>query len=67
MLEAQLWQFFKDEGITRQEMADKTGLAIGYIYNLLKGFDPLSASAKYKILSAFPETAMFLLNKNKTK
>jgi len=61
MTEAQLWQFFKDAGVTRQEIAAATGLKLGYIYNLLNGSDPLTPSAKFKIMMAYPATQAFLL------
>ena len=57
----QLRLFFKSGGISRREIADKTGLKEGYINNLFSGADPLTASASYKFMVAFPATRAILL------
>ena len=57
----QLRLFFKSRGISRCEIAERTGLKEGYINNLFSGADPLTASASYKFMLAFPATREFLL------
>ena len=62
MIGSQLYQFFKDKGVTPQEIAIQTGYSYGYIIELLRGTEPLTDGAKFRILDAYPETALFLLN-----
>lgn len=59
---AQLWQFFKDAGITLEDIADKTGYALGYLVNLMQGRVPVGDRAKFRLIRAFPETAALLLD-----
>lgn len=59
---AQLWQFFKDGGITVEDIAEKTGYTLVYIVNLMQGRAPVGDRAKFRIVKAFPDTAAFLLN-----
>ena len=59
---AQLWSFFKDEGITLEDIAAATGYKIRYILNLLEGRTPLSDRAKFRIIEAYPATGTFLMN-----
>ena len=57
----QLRLFFKSRGISRREIAEGTGLNEGYINNLFTGADPLTASASFKFMLAFPATVAILL------
>ena len=61
MLQAQLYQYFKDQGITLVDIAAKTGYHYTYVSELMTGSTPLSASARLRFATAFPETAKFLL------
>lgn len=61
MTQAQLFEFFKDNGIGVEEVAAKTGYAVLYITNLIYGQDRLNDRARFRILKAFPKTAVFLL------
>ena len=60
MLE-QLLDHFDENEITRRDVALATGLSLGSVRNIFCGADPLSASAKYKIMLAFPATVEILL------
>lgn len=60
-INAQLWQFFKDEGITLEEISQRTGYALGYLLNLFQGWVHFSDRAKFRMIKAFPETGEFLL------
>jgi len=61
MDESRLWQFFKDEGITLEDISEKTGYALGYLVNLLHGRAPLNDRARFRLIQAYPETSEFLL------
>ena len=61
MMRKQLRLFFKNRGISRREIAERTGLNEGYINNLFSGADPLTASASYKFMRAFSETQAILM------
>lgn len=61
MARSQLWQYFKDKGITQAEIAQKTGFTLIYINGMLNGRYPLSAGLTLAILQAYPETARFLM------
>lgn len=61
MTAAQLWTYFKDNGHTIKDVSEKTGYAINYVYNLLNGSDPMNDRAKFRIMQAYPDTALFLL------
>ena len=58
-----LWKYLKEKDIGLEDIADKTGYALGYLVNLRLGRVPLSDSARFKFLRAYPETASFLLEK----
>ena len=64
---AQLWQFLKDEGITLDEVSQKTGYSLMYLLNMLKGHEVLNDKAKFRFIQAFPETANFLLEQTAGK
>ena len=57
-----LFQWFKDEGIPIDEIAEKTGYNLVYLYNMFKGHEPLNAKAKFRIMEAYPGTQELLLN-----
>lgn len=59
---AQLWQILKDEGITLEDVAEKTGHSLGYLVNVVQGRTPLSDALKFKVARGFPQVAAFLLN-----
>ena len=61
MANAQLYQFFKDNGITLKEVAERTEYHYTYVSELLNGLTPLTDSARFRFVTAFPETALFLL------
>ena len=61
MTRAQLFQYFKENGITMEEIAEKTGYSTLYLTNMFYGNDRLNDRMRYKILVAYPETAAFLL------
>ena len=61
MSAAQLYQYFKDEGITPMEVAKKTGYQYNYIIAILNGRRELSDSARLRICRAYPNTAHFLV------
>jgi hypothetical protein len=63
---AQLWQYFKDEGITPKDVAERTGYALAYVYHLIQGFAPLNDKARFRMIQAFPDTADLLLNGNQS-
>jgi hypothetical protein len=52
---------FKEVGTSVEVVAEKTGYKPGYIRQLFWGLDPLTDSARFKFIKAFPETAAFLL------
>ena len=62
MTRAQLFQFFKDNGITTEELAEKTGYAPLYIANVLYGSAVLNDRMRFRIMQVFPATADFLLS-----
>lgn len=64
MPSTRLYQFFKDKGISPQQVADATGYSYNYIVELLRGTEPLSAAAKFRLLEAYPETSLFLLDES---
>ena len=59
---AQLWSWFKDEGITLEDIAEATGYTVRYVLDLLEGRHPLNNRARFAIIEAFPATADLLLN-----
>ena len=59
---AQLWSYFKNEGITLEDIASDTGYSVRYVLDVLEGRHPLSDRTKFRIIDSFPETAAFLLN-----
>ena len=59
---AQLYQFFKDRGVLVKEVAERTGYSYNYVVDLLNGLTPLTDSARFRFMRAFPETAMFLMS-----
>ena len=61
MAGTQLYQYFKDRDVTPQEVADATGYTYTYVIELLRGTEPLSDSARFRFLKAYPETTLFLL------
>ena len=61
MSQSQLWQFFKDQGISLADIAQKTGYHYTYVSELLTGSTPLTESAKLRFVRAFPATIPFLL------
>ena len=61
MENAQLRQHLKDSGYTIGQAASKVGFTYTYMAELLNGTVPLTDSARFKIVRAFPETAIFLL------
>lgn len=61
MTRAQLFQYFKDSGITMEEVAEKTGYSTLYLTNIFYGNDRLNDRMRFKILRAYPDTAAFLL------
>jgi transcriptional regulator with XRE-family HTH domain len=62
MNNAQLYQHFKDNGITLEEIAEKTGYSLMYLLNMLQGHEPLTDSARFKFIRAYPKTAAFLVH-----
>ena len=62
MQAAQLFQHMKDNGITIDEAAAKTGYNPGYLYNVLMGHTALTDKAKFRIIEAYPATGAFLMN-----
>ena len=57
-----LKRYFEDEEITRADIAEKTGYAVDYLRNMFsKGSSPLTESAKYKIMVAYPDTRAILM------
>lgn len=61
MTQAQLVQFFKENGVTPKDVANRTGYKPGYVYNVFRGYDKVSRSFCFAVLQAWPETAAFLL------
>ena len=61
MARAQLYQYFKDQGISPQQVADATGYTYNYVIELLRGTEPLTDAARFRFLKAYPPTARFLL------
>lgn len=61
MENAQLYQYFKDKGMRPAEVAHVLDMHPTYVSQLLHGSMPLTDSARFKIVKAFPETAAFLL------
>ena len=59
---AQLWQLLKDDGITLEDITERTGHSLGYLVNVVQGRTPLSDALKFKIARAYPQLAAFLLN-----
>ena len=57
-----LWSYFKDEGVTIEDISAATGYGLRYILDLLEGRRPLNDRAKFRIVEAFPATADLLLN-----
>ena len=58
----QLRQIIAGDEIFLEDIAEKTGYSLGYLVNVLQGRVPFSDALKFQIVSAFPETAAFLLN-----
>jgi len=61
VLNAQVYQYLKDQGLTAKEAARRIGLTYSYLVHVLRGTNRLTNSAKFKIMEAFPDTAKFLL------
>ena len=62
MENAQLWSYFKDHGVTLEDIAEATGYTVRYVLDLLEGRHPLNNRARFAIMEAFPGTAELLLN-----
>ena len=62
MARAQLYQWFKDNGISLREIAAATGYHYTYVSELLTGATPLTDGARMRFVETFPETAIFLLD-----
>jgi len=58
-----LWRYLKEKDIGIEDIDDKTGYALGYLVNLRLGRVPLSDSARFKFIRAYPETQEFLLER----
>jgi len=63
MSNADLYQYFKDNGIALEEIGQKTGYSLMYLLHMLQGLEPLTDSARFKFIQAYPETASFLLER----
>lgn len=61
MENSQLRQYLKDSGYTLGQAAAKVGFTYVYMAEILNGTKPLTDSARFKIVRAFPDTAVFLL------
>ena len=62
MQAAQLWSYFKNEGIMLEDIASATGYSVRYVLDVLEGRHPLSDRAKFRIIEAYPATGVFLMN-----
>ena len=61
MKASELWQYFRDKGVSLDDISSKTGYSFGYLLNLFQGRTPFSARTRYKFMAAFPETIKMLL------
>ena len=57
----ELYQFFKERGIPVTEVVERTGYAYPYACELLNGTTPLTDSARFRFIRAYPETAPILV------
>lgn len=53
----------EDHKITPVELAKKTGYNLAYILQIRSGYVPFTDSAKFRIAQAFPQLALFLMEK----
>lgn len=63
MKAAQLWMYFKDNGIPLEQVAEQTGYNLAYLLQLMLGYTPISDRAKFRFIKAYPELADALLAK----
>ena len=61
MARAQLYQYFKDKGLTLRDVSERTGYHYTYVSDLVNGSTPLTDSARFRFIKAYPETSLFLL------
>jgi cyanate lyase len=65
MTQEQLIQFFKEKGVGVEKVAEATGYTPLYMTNLLYGYDRMNDRARFRIMQAFPDTAVFLVDATK--
>jgi transcriptional regulator with XRE-family HTH domain len=51
---AELKQIFKEQELTPEKVAEKTGYSAAYIRNILYGSDSLNDRMKWRLVQAFP-------------
>ena len=61
MDQKKLKTWFKAQGLTMRDVAHATGYAYTHLVEMVNGTAPLSDSARYRIATTYPETAIFLL------
>jgi len=61
MTERTLRSYFKSHGITARQIADRTGYDLTYLYGLLGGSERMTDSAKFRLIRAYPDLAVFFL------
>ena len=60
---ATLWAQLAKHGIHLERLADKTGYSLAYLVQILTDVTPLTDSARFRIVQAFPQMANALIDK----
>ena len=60
-----LWELLRERDIHLEQLAEKTSYSLAYLVQVVTGSTPLSDRAKFRIVKAFPELSVALMEKEK--